>query len=280
MVRKKSQFSDLRPRSALSHREPTNDDLDKYLKQTERGRSGKIAATNLRPLESSESIKSPTKGAKTAPGEEFSYAIDRSTGVDSRWSVNSQPSLKLIQKTLDELFSDAGVPLTTLARAQLSNTALRAAIITLINEPGQLRDPVSGLLLPPQPRKVKFQDRGKTPAGRRMTYDEYLADRETGWGEYTQNALLGSFWILEYDKALYNALLYRANAEADESGVASQGNERAAAVDEFFLALGILTPNHLENPPAGREWQARLLAFVRKQQYSAPKGRTKRSEGR
>lgn len=171
-----------------------------------------------------------------------------------------------------------GVILTESSLKLISETAFNAVIAGVIANPGTFRDPVTRLELPPKPRDTDFQCRRKGPSGKRMTYADYLADTEIGWGQYTTHHLITSSWINELDRNLYLALMYQSNKEADESGVPNDHIRRTAAHDEFFLRHGILSPGHLENPPMGYERQATTLTFATKLALELPKGRRPRTE--
>lgn len=169
--------------------------------------------------------------------------------------------------------------LTAQKAEAISTTAWKAVINAIIDNPRSINDPVTGLELPPKPRDIDFQSRGKAPSGRRMTYDEYLLDPAIGWGEYTRHHLLLSSWLNELDRPLYQALMYQANKQADECGTPPSGPLRVVAQDDFFFRHGILTPGHLvsTSPAQGVERQVKLLTFVRKLQTPILTGR--RSDG-
>jgi hypothetical protein len=163
-----------------------------------------------------------------------------------------------------------GVRLTEDQLKFASETAFNAVIAGVITNPGSFRDPVTGLKLPPEPRKIDFQSRGRNAKGRRMTFDEYLADPIEGWGDY-QNFITSS-WLNDLDKPLYQALLYQAHKEADERGFIERGAERTAIVDSFCLRHGVLTPGHLIQVPEGLERNVSLLIFITKMQQPLMKG--------
>jgi hypothetical protein len=128
-----------------------------------------------------------------------------------------------------------------LQMAQLAVTALRAAALV---------DPNSGLVLPPTPGKP-YRERRHHPDGRRLNVLEHLQEE---YGPYIEAGLLFSGHLQEIDKPAYQALLYLAEKEAK-----ARGQKRGSNTAEFCLRHGVLTSEHVSNPPLGRERQIQLI---------------------
>jgi hypothetical protein len=202
--------------------------------------------------------------------EELDNELDKPYYKDLKPVTTSEQLRDLLQGRCGMV---PGVSLTEASLKLASETAFNAVIAGVIANTGAFHDPLTKLELPPKSRQVDFQSRGKAPSGRRLTYDEYLADKLQGWGEYTQHHLLASFWLDDVDRPLYLALLYQAKKEAAEAGALDDPSARARVQDEFFFRQGILTPGHLIDPPKGYERQVNLLTFIKKQEAPLLMGR-------
>lgn len=202
-----------------------------------------------------------------SPPTDYNQSLQKNTAFDD--------TVFALRKVASQ-FPEVVIPQQMLI--QLATSALNAATTSLVLNPGCIVDPHTGLTLPPQPRPISYQDRPKS-FGRKLTLEQYLTDQSIGWGEYTSRHLLGLFWISEYDRPLASALSYRAGVYADELGHTKPSKERTEASEYFYLKHGILTALHVDHPPNGYEWQAKLLGFARKLQNSLPNNRHNRQFG-
>jgi hypothetical protein len=128
-------------------------------------------------------------------------------------------------------------------------------------------DPVSKLKLPPESgTRPKFVDRGRDPeTGKRITIQRFL---ETVWADYTSRHLLFSGELRQIDEHAYQAIRYQIREAA-----AKYGKHFDEVAPEMFFSFGILTTEHLTNPPKGYERQAGLL----RQAYALKRSNSYRS---
>lgn len=134
-------------------------------------------------------------------------------------------------------------------------SALQSAIDELYDSDAAETQPIvvdvdTDLVLPP-PAKKPYRERGHHPDGRRLNVLEHLQEE---YGPYIEAGLLFSGHIQEIDNPAYQALLYLAEKEAK-----ALGQKRGSNTAEFCHRHGILTGEHLSNPPPGRERQIQLI---------------------
>lgn len=108
-----------------------------------------------------------------------------------------------------------------------------------------LIDPVTKLRVPPI---LKTPYNGRSAVyGSKINPQEFIAKEHPG---HAANFLLYSEFFREEDNSFYKACYY----EAKQEGISTA---------EYMLRLGILSREHLKNPPKGLERQAALIRKVR-----------------
>lgn len=131
--------------------------------------------------------------------------------------------------------------------------AIEAAALDAAPDPEnveEFRDRVSGLVLPPK-LVTPYRQRGHHEDGSRLSVFEHL---QAEYPEYLKHKLLFSGHIQLIDRPAYQALLYLADKDAKEKKL-----PRATHTPDFLWQHGILTSEHLMNPPEGAERSAEVL---------------------
>jgi hypothetical protein len=155
---------------------------------------------------------------------------------------------------------------------EVAKVSWDAVTVALVSRTGTILDPVTGLTFPPASRAIDYRRRPENTSGKRMSFGEYMADHDVGWGEYTSRIAMATFWLIDLDRPAYTAGLYLAEKEADDRGLLPKSAERAAHIDSFFLRNGVLTTTHLSNPPVVAQWQAKLINYIRKLEGTVHRG--------
>jgi hypothetical protein len=120
---------------------------------------------------------------------------------------------------------------------------------------GRIIDEVTGLVLPPEPRRP-YRERGHHPDGSRLSVFEHF-QRE--YGPYLEAHLLFSGHLQDIDRPGYEALLYVARKDARVKGLEDDVSNTAA----FLLDHGILAGEHLEFPPKHLTRQVDIINMSR-----------------
>ncbi len=108
-----------------------------------------------------------------------------------------------------------------------------------------IRDPVSGLTLPPPAKTEPYKVRRKKYS-KDASVEEIL---ESEWGAYISAGLAYAGFIKEADKGIYDAIRYEAR-------------KRGTSLEKVMKKCGIFTSETIQTPPNNHRQQASLIKKV------------------
>jgi len=163
---------------------------------------------------------------------------------------------KIVDAWRDAKLSASSLGISTKQLRHLADIAAELALNTLTSPAsaatdGKLVDPITGLTVPPDPRRP-YRERGHHADGTRVGLFEFLRQE---YGPYLDAHLLYSGHLQDIDRPAYEALLYLARKYVRHNKLDNDVKHTAA----FFLQNGILAGEHLEYPPQHLVRQVNLI---------------------